>query len=354
MPARVLVVGTGLIGGSIGLGLRAAGYSVAGLDPKAATIALELGAVDDVVSTPIPADLVVIATPVGQILSVLESVVTSGAKVITDVGSVKQSIVSAADDICGSRCHFVGGHPMAGTEGEGISGARSDLFEGSTWMLTATERTDAGAFSQVNELVTALGAKSLAIDPGTHDQLVAFVSHLPYVLATILAAAADERSDARVFTAASGGFRDVTRTAGSNPSIWTDIIKANRASLLNELDEMTLRLQDFRESLQTQDWTAINTYLNRARLARSKVPLKGSRSPEQPTSVDVFIPDKAGTLAVVMSAVGLAGVNIEDVGMSHSPAGGVLRLLVDGTENAQTAVNALSVHRIKAVVVSES
>ncbi|HVL80045.1 MAG TPA: prephenate dehydrogenase [Actinomycetota bacterium] len=352
---RVAVVGVGLIGGSLGLALRRIGATVVGVDRSAEALerARDLGAVDeaaDLASAVAEADIVVIATPVGQIVPTVELVAASAQSgtVVTDVGSTKGPIVGGAEAILGPRLPFVGGHPMAGTEGEGVEAARADLFEGALWLLTPTERTDTDAFRTVNTLIGELGARTLALDPSAHDRLVALVSHLPYALATALASLAGRAGDERVFTAAAGTFRDVTRTAGSNPSIWRDILAANRDALLAELEAFWEELSDLRGALVDRDFDRLDGLLSRAREAKARFPAKGGRGPTRPITLDVPVQDRAGVLADVTTALGDAGINIEDLWMEHGPAAGAVRLVVDGEGAASRAEDALRArgHRV--------
>lgn len=359
---RLLLVGTGLIGGSVGLAARERGAAtVIGYDRSAdrAQRAREVGAVDEVASDPATGcrevDLVVVATPVGQILAAVDAVADAlppGA-VLTDVGSTKAPIVRGAEERLGEAGSFVGGHPMAGSEGEGVDAARSDLFEDALWILTPTPSTDADAYRRVNTLVSHLGARTLALDPEEHDRLVALVSHLPYAVSTTLLDLAGEEADDRIFRAAAGSFRDVTRTAGSNPAVWRDILSTNREAVLTALDTFTDRLRAFREALVAGDWDEVAASIDRARHARRRFPLKGEREPARPVGIEVFVPDRAGVLAEITTTLGEGSVNIEDLWMEHTPRGGVVHLVVDGAETAERAAFLLGERDLHAAVLGE-
>jgi prephenate dehydrogenase len=334
---------------------------VTGFDADAANAARarDRGALDEVVldaaSGAEAADVVVIATPVGEILAATESV-ARGARpgtIVTDVGSTKGTIVAEAEAVLGPERPFVGGHPMAGTEGEGIGAARPDLFDGALWMLTPTEATDPSAFRRVNGLVTGLGARTLAIDPASHDRLVARVSHLPYAIATALMAIVDDDGDERVFEAAAGSFRDVTRTAGTNPRIWHDILATNRAAVAREIDVMIAKLRTIGDALGDGDLDAVDALMAAARDARRRLPLKGERTPSSPITVEIYIPDRAGVIAAVTTALGEGGINIEDVWMDHTAAGGTLRITVDGHPNAAKAVELLASRSFRAAILED-
>lgn len=242
---------------------------------------------------------------------------------------------------------------MAGTEGEGIASARADLFDGALWILTPTTHTDSGAYRAVNGLVSRLGARTLALDPQSHDRLVAIVSHLPYAIATALMALAAGQDDERLFTAAAGSFRDVTRTAGSNPRVWRDIFATNRDALVEELDSFTGLLTTIRDAVSDGRWDAFDALVSTARDARRRFPVKGERAIVDPVVVEVAIADRAGVLAEVTTTVGEAGINIEDLWVDHTAAGGVLRILVDGHPAAERSAALLSGRGFHTTIVAD-
>jgi prephenate dehydrogenase len=362
MSKRVLIVGTGLIGGSIGLSLRkAGGTTVVGFDASRdnADAALASGAVHEVAADigegAADADVIVAATPIGEILSAVEQVARTAKEgvVVTDVGSTKATIVNEAERLLGEGRSFVGGHPMAGTEGEGIASARDDLFEGALWILTPTDHTSSDAYREVNSLVVRLGARTLALEPAEHDRLVALVSHLPYAIATALMALAGQEGDSRLFHAAAGSFRDVTRTAGSNPRVWRDIFSSNRDAVVAELDQFVAKLSSLREAVDSGDWDGFDGLVQAARDARRRFPAKGERAPVDPVVVEVGIPDRAGVLAEVTTAMGEGGINIEDLWVDHTPAGGVLRVLFDGHATAERAADLLGTKGFRTTIVED-
>jgi prephenate dehydrogenase len=362
LTERIVIVGTGLVGGSIGLALRRVRDAhVIGVDAvvRSAEQAREGGALDEVAASVAEAaeraDMVVLATPVGEILATVAEISRTArpGTVVTDVGSTKGTIVTEAEKVLGPERPFVGGHPMAGTEGEGIAAARADLFDGALWILTPTSSTEPSAYQRVNAFVTSLGARTLALDPDAHDRLVARVSHLPYTIATALMAVAAEERDARVFEAAAGSFRDVTRTAGSNPRIWHDILSTNRSAVGVEIGRMIAKLETMRDALARGDLDVVDSLIASARDARRRLPIKGERTPASPVTVEVYIPDRAGVIADVTTALGEAGINIEDLTMDHSAAGGLLLITVDGRVNADRAAGVLSARGYRATVLQD-
>ncbi len=332
------------------------GYDVTAGNAESAR---DVGALDEAV-TDLPsgvasADLIVVATPVGEIPATIAEIAKHAADgtVVTDVGSTKGTIVAEAERVLGPRRPFVGGHPMAGTEGEGVSSARADLFEDALWILTPTKATDSDAYRSVNTLVTSMGARTLALEPDEHDRLVALVSHLPYAIATALMALAGDDGDPRLFQAAAGSFRDVTRTAGSSPHVWRDIFATNRDAVLRELDGFTARLGELRSAVADERWDDLDVIVEAARTARKRFPAKGERAPVDPVVVEVSIPDRAGVLAEITTAMGEGGINIEDLWVDHTSSGGVLRVLLDGQTTAQRAAELLGSKGFRTTVVTE-
>ncbi|MFN2505896.1 MAG: prephenate dehydrogenase/arogenate dehydrogenase family protein [Acidimicrobiales bacterium] len=324
---RAVIVGTGLIGGSIGLALRERGWKVTGrdADPDRARRALELGALDFVGHDP-DADVTFVATPVSVIVEEALRALSDGG-VVTDVGSVKGPVVAGVND---SR--FVGGHPMAGSEQEGVEGATADLFDGATWVLTPRLDTDGDAYTQVRSVISALGAEVIALPPERHDELVAMVSHVPHLTAASLMMLAAEGAEehAAMLRLAAGGFRDMTRVAAGHPGIWPDICAENREAIVGALDQLAGVLAGMRELVVMGDRAGLLEALERARHARTTLPGRVNR-PEEMAEVRVPVPDRPGVLAEVTTLLGEQGVNIVDIEIAHSTEGprGVLLVIVD-------------------------
>ena len=350
---RAMVIGTGLIGGSIGMALRRLGWWVGGIDRdrSRAERALELGAIDEVVDealvgghiearteegragsggngVPGPADITFVAVPAGAVPEVVKAALSSqDGGVVTDVAGVKAGIVAAVTDP-----RFVGGHPMAGSEQEGVDGADPDLFLGATWVLTPGEWTSTEAYSEVSSIVRQLGANPVALEPHRHDLLVAFVSHTPHLTAAALMnlAADAASSDATLLRLAAGGFRDMTRVAAGHPGIWPDVVAENREAILSALDRLGASLDKLRSVVASGDRAGLLELLERAREARVNLP---SRVPalERAVEVRIPVPDRPGVIAEVSALLGGLGVNIFDLEIAHSAEGdhGVLVMVVD-------------------------
>ncbi|MGK2930906.1 MAG: prephenate dehydrogenase, partial [Acidimicrobiales bacterium] len=267
---RANVIGVGLIGGSIGAALRRAGWHVSGIDDDVARAAraLDLGVVDEIGLDP-DAEITFVATPVRSIAEAAAKALAGTLGLVTDVGSVKAPIVTTVDDP-----RFVGGHPMAGSEQEGVDGADPDLFEGAVWVLTPTANTDDATYARVRSIVSRLGAEVIALPPERHDEFVAVVSHVPHLTAASLMRIADERADehAALLRLAAGGFRDMTRIASGHPGIWPDICEENRTAIVMALDRLIDALGDAREQVADRDGEGLLRDLTRAARARVNLP----------------------------------------------------------------------------------
>jgi prephenate dehydrogenase len=343
---RVAVLGVGLIGGSIGLASRRrADAEVCGYDSdqRVREQALELGAIDtqatEVSAAVAGADVVFVATPVSTLAQTVRLALDGADSecVVTDVGSTKRAI---ADE--GADERFIGGHPLAGAETTGVEHAREDLFEGATWYLTPARGSTAGVlYERLHRLLTSFGAQPTAIDPDTHDRLLACVSHLPHVLANLLAAQASSAlrgEQSGRLPAVGPSFRDATRVAGANSAIWTDIYLSNSDALVTTIDELSRRLADVRAMLAAGDAAAVTAWNELARADREALlgtGLEGGRVHELRASV----PNRPGVIAEIALALGQAGVNIADMALSPSEDNrqGVVALWIDGDEQARRA-----------------
>lgn len=326
---RAAIVGTGLIGGSIGLALRGHGWHVTGIDhdEQRAARALVVGALDAVGEDP-DAEITFVATPVGSVAAVARAALEHGG-VVTDVGSVKASIVTAVD-----HPRFVGGHPMAGSEQEGVDGADPALFQGAVWVLTPTPTSDPDAHALVRSVVTSLGAEVVELAPDRHDALVAVVSHVPHLTAASLMVLAAEGAEEHraMLRLAAGGFRDMTRIAAGHPGIWPDICAENRGAIVAALGQLEASLRRVREVVESGDRETLLDVLTRARAARVNLPSRVVSIAEM-AEVRVPVPDKPGVIAEVTTLASELGVNIADLETAHSSEGdaGILILLVPAT-----------------------
>ncbi len=277
---RLAVIGVGLIGGSCALALKRAGVvgTVVGVGRGESNLrrARDLGVVDEIatdVATGVDgADVVLVATPVGQMPRIFDVLreATSPEAVITDGGSTKRDVVTAARASLGARLpRFVPAHPIAGAERSGAEAARADLFVRRHVVLTPLPETASDAEARVAALWSSCGAKVSSLTPEAHDGVFAAVSHLPHALAYALVQMIAERPDAgTLFGFAAGGFRDFTRIASSSPEMWRDICLANREPLLAELDAYQDMLARLRVLLDRADSDGLERLFTSARDAR--------------------------------------------------------------------------------------
>jgi prephenate dehydrogenase len=322
------VAGLGLIGGSIALALRERGWHVTGddLDPARVERALTLRAIDAGGCDP-DARITFVATPVVAVADQVKRALAETSGLVTDVGSVKGGITAAIEDP-----RFVGGHPMAGSELEGLDVADASMFEGAVWVLTPSPTTADSTFSQVAAVVAELGAEVIALPAERHDQLVAVISHVPHLAAATLMELASDRSEEHValLRLAAGGFRDMTRIASGHPAIWLDICAENRPAILSALDGLIEGLASMRDVVDRDDRSALHDRLQRAREARANLPGRVIQ-PNELAEVRIPIPDRPGAAAEVFTLAAELGVNIANFEVVHSAEGnrGVAVVLVD-------------------------
>jgi prephenate dehydrogenase len=270
----VALIGVGLIGGSIGLALRArrlAAHVVGvGRDQASLEIAARKGAIDrgttDLQSGVAEADLVIVCTPVNRIAEdVLRAAVAAPAEVlIVDVGSSKRQIVEAVERDSRSAAVFVGAHPLAGSEKRGAHYSTADLFDGRVCILTPTPRTPLERTREALALWTALGCRVVEMSPGEHDEILAYTSHLPHAVAAALARSVP----AAWLPMAAGAYRDGTRVAGADTEIWAAIFRENRGPMLKALGTLEDCLDAFKYALMTDDEAAIRAWWDQARSRR--------------------------------------------------------------------------------------
>ncbi len=325
---RANVIGLGLIGGSIALGLRDQGWHVTGDDqsPERLNDAVARGCVDTSGLDP-RAEITFVAVPVLAVVDQVKRALAETTGVVTDVGSVKGAISAAVHD-----ARFVGGHPMAGSELEGLDGADAAMFTGAVWVLTPRPDTPDTTFAAVARAVTDLGAEVVALDAARHDEVVAVVSHVPHLAAAGLMGLAADRAEehAALLRLAAGGFRDMTRIASGHPQIWLDICAENRPAILTALDGLIGRLGDLRRIVGEDSRDELFAHLQRARDARTNLPMRGVR-PEELAEVRIPIPDRPGGAAEVFTLAAELGVNIDSFEVVHNAegTGGVAVVLVD-------------------------
>ncbi len=343
---KLAVLGVGLIGGSIGLAARehVAGAKVAGFDPNpdALRAGSERGAIDraarSVADAVEGADAVFACAPVGALPALVADALAAAGDdtLVTDVGSTKRALAATVDDP-----RFIGGHPVAGSESAGVDSARADLFDGAAWYLTPTERSGGLLYERLHGLLVGFGARPVAIDAETHDRVLAAVSHLPHVMANVLVSQAARRlsQDDERLPRVGPSFRDMTRVAGANPAIWTDIYLSNSAAIADEIDAAVHVLNQVSQWLRGESAEAIEGWSETARGDRRRL-LEADLEGGVVTELTVTVPNRPGIVAQVALALGRAGVNITDMSLAPAPdmRSGAMTLWIAGQEDADRAV----------------
>ncbi|MGA7270505.1 MAG: prephenate dehydrogenase/arogenate dehydrogenase family protein [Acidimicrobiia bacterium] len=309
---KALVLGTGLIGASVGAGLGRKGWAVAGWDPSSAALqgAREMGGIETIAAGIEPAakeaDLVVLAGPVRAIIDALGDLRTDA--LVTDVAGVKTPVVRAGSHLA----HFVGGHPMAGRESSGPSAASPAMFHGASWILVTDGAAEAD-LARMEKIVETLGARPVRMAAAEHDAAVAAVSHVPQVLASALVNLVADEGGA--LSLAAGGFRDLTRIALSDPAWWIDILNENRAQVARLVRSLSEDLRWWADCIAAQDRDEVTGALQSARTVR-----EGLAAPV--AAVQVLLEDRPGEIARVGHALARTGADVRDLQLRHATRGG--------------------------------
>jgi prephenate dehydrogenase len=354
---RLAIVGTGLIGASVGLAARANGVEeVRGwdVDPDALAVAAERQAVEPAGSLEeavADAELAIVAAPVAALPAEVAAVLaaSSASTTVSDVGSTKGAVTSAVTD-----GRFIGGHPVCGSHTHGAAHASGELFQGARWFLTPAAATDPERYRMLHGFVVSLGAVPVAVDPEAHDRLVALTSHLPHALANMLLnqAGASRIDGHEPLAAAGGSLRDMTRVAGANPRIWVDIFLDNADALAGALAEHRRRVEQVEKALAEGDAGFLARWIAEASGNRKRMLAEAYEQPGALQRLRVHVPDRPGVLAGITQALGAERINIEDFELQHMSRerGGTLTLLVGGEDEAARAAGILEAQGYHVVV----
>ena len=331
VPGPVLVIGSGLLGASVGLGLRHLGVPVdiSDASPTTESVAQDIGAGVSVraqrTEGTVPAEpaLVVVATPPDVVAElVVRALAEHPGAVVIDIASVKSGILDAVTAAGADLSRYVGTHPMAGREKSGPVAARGELFTSMPWVICPTEQTSAHAIATAKNLAGDLGASVTVMDSREHDETVALISHLPQVMASLLASRLQD-TPLHHLSLSGQGLRDTTRIAGSDPGLWVQILSANAARLLDSLHGVRTDLDRLIATLQ--DPAAGGSALDIAELmaegnaGQARIPGKHGGAPRAFATLTVAVDDTPGTLARLLQEIGDIGVNLEDLRLEHSP-----------------------------------
>ncbi len=318
-----VIIGTGLIGASIGCSLTAAGYRVHLSDRTIshARVAASLGAgsIDPPVSDEV--DLVVVSVPPGAIADVVVHALQAYPQAtVTDVGSVKAGVLHAVWPREVDLDRYVGSHPMAGSQHSGPMTAHADLFVDRTWVITPHRRSSPPSVDRVAAMVRACRAREVVMDVDDHDAAVARVSHLPHLMSVLMAGHLTQVPETDLLLAGQG-LRDVTRIAGSDPTLWEQIVSANSEAVLAELRGVRDQLGRLIDAVAAAPAAEpLRGQLERGVQGTRRIPGKHGAAPIHYRQVVVAIPDAPGALARLFADVDSAGVNVEDIAIEHDQA----------------------------------
>jgi prephenate dehydrogenase len=314
-----------------------------GRNPDRLRRAVELGAIDRAAGSLAEAledaSICFACAPVGALPALVAEALAAAPRdcVVSDVGSTKQQLLAAIEDP-----RFVGGHPIAGAETAGVEHARADLFQGAVWYLTPLPRSEGLLYERLHRFIVALGARPVAVDPATHDRLVAVFSHLPHVLANVLASQAAARladhGDALRHVGPS--FRDMTRVAGANTDMWADIYRANAGAIAEEISAFRAELERVEALLAGDEVAGWN---DRARADRRSL-LEAELGDGPVHELRLTVPNRPGIVAQVALELGKAGVNIADLALAPAPdmRSGAMTLWIVGDEQAARATELIA------------
>ena len=329
---RIAIAGLGLIGASLAAALRHAYPGIrlfgADIDERTCEIAVAKEWVDGATAPDAPAfrdfvlqaDLAVVATPVDASESILRLLAEWGFEgVITDTASTKAHLAQVASEILPHPHNYVPGHPMAGSEVNGIEGARPDLFKGAYWILCPDASTPPEHFTRLHELVTGMGARVIALKREDHDQSVAIVSHVPHFMASSLMQLASRHADKdrSLMRLAAGGFKDSTRIAAGSPELWCGIAFDNAPAIQAGLEEMRQIIGAFSDALATGDRVGLTRLLAQAAEARRALPAAWVPSTEDLLEVRIPMEDRRGVVAEVTTIASSVGCNIQSIEIDH-------------------------------------
>lgn len=324
------IIGLGLIGGSLAKALKRScpnlSIKAADRDSKSLSTALSNGVIDegygslkDLVTE---SDLIFLSTPIDSIENILGEIgrgITPNT-IVTDVCSIKSSIMDSARAILPEDIYFIGGHPMAGTESSGYAYSMPHLFENAFYVLTPFEDTPLEVVQLMIEIVSSIGAFPLIMDADIHDEIVGAVSHLPHVVSAALVNTVAQLEDPSRFKEklAAGGFRDITRISSSSPNMWANISVANRGKLSELILSIIGKLQTFYDLLNSQEENLIEAFFKDAKRYRDELPTiqRSTSIPYRELYVD--IEDRPGTIGAVTSLLGEYDINIKNVRIIHS------------------------------------
>ncbi|WP_195572081.1 prephenate dehydrogenase [Paenibacillus sp. 1001270B_150601_E10] len=337
---NIAILGVGLIGGSLALCFKGKpGITVVGYSPnEASTIKYVARGVVDEATTSLgkaveDADVIFVCSPVGlldEMLTQLRALPLKRGCVITDVGSTKVSVTKKAKELAWDDVHFIGGHPMAGSERSGVEAASTLLFENAYYVLTPEDNVDEGVYERLVQLLQYTRAHIIRMNPVEHDRVVGAISHLPHIVASALVNQVKTYNDDNEMYVhlAAGGFRDITRIASSDPVIWSDILLNNREVVLELLSDWKESVEEWIETLENEDDTRIREAFTQSGEFRSRMPERRKGVLHSLYDLHIEVPDTPGIIGKIATLLGSHQLNLSNLQIieSREDVPGVLRL----------------------------
>jgi len=357
--SKLFVIGLGLIGGSLAKVFREhTNTTIVGFDLVQTTCdrALELGVVETIAPSiskgAEDADLILLAVPVSGIMEIINELATLPLKsnvIITDTGSTKGGIHDQALRVFGSKVCYIGGHPMAGSHKSGVTAARSDLFENTFYFITPPKGTPPEQIDRLKAWLMPTHAKVMLIDPKVHDEVVGVISHFPQIIASGLVHQLHLNPMNEAFDLprlSAGGFRDITRIASSDPTMWQDIVMNNKAVLIKLFDDWERVMMNMKQSLLAQDADAIYRFFEEAKIIRDQFPIKKSGILSPSYDLYLEITDRPNEISRVTGIIGQAGITIININVIElrGNVSGVLRLFFQSDTSRDEAIELLRAH----------
>lgn len=361
MEKRVLLIGTGLIGGSIALTIKkkpetiVIGYDI---NIEQAKKAKKLSVIDEVAvnlkEEAEKADLIILASPVEETIKIMQVLATYQLKenvLITDVGSTKRNIMTLANELWNGNVTFIGGHPMAGSHKTGVESAKTHLFENAFYVLTPQPCTSYEKIEELKQWLSETRANFLVLDPKEHDYIVGVVSHFPHIIASGLVSHVKKHSDRNPFISmlAAGGFRDITRIASSSPKMWKDIVLQNQDYLLELLEDWVMEIKNIQSIIQTGNEHIIEGFFEDAKLYRDALPVRSKGAIPAYYDIYVDIIDKVGAVAKITGLIAEQGIDITNLNILEAREGllGVLRISFQTEQDLNQARTILEENQYK-------
>ncbi len=351
-------IGLGLIGGSIAKALKHANkncYIIAyDVDLHSLKLAKREGICDEIVTSVSSdfskCDYIFLCTPVccnNEYLSVLKNIIKESC-IITDVGSVKKSIHKLVRDYH-LESHFIGGHPMAGSEHSGYVSSNDRILENAYYILTPCKEVPKNKIDNFFQIIKEIGALPLILNEETHDFATAGISHLPHMIAFSLVNLIKQKDDADEImkTIAAGGFKDITRVASSSPEMWQQILELNKDNIVHFMDSFLEEFTMLRKNVADDNFLYLYDYINQARAYRDSIDISSSGPINCSYSISISIPDETGMIAKISTLFANASINIKNIGIVHNREmnEGALRIEFYDKQALDNAIELLSQHQ---------